>query len=161
MVDEHRFGKWVSENHASLFRTARRMVGDAHLAEDLVQETFRSAWKGRDRFDESREDKSWLFTILRRRVADHWRSRKSEDCSEFVETFVEDTDPFFAEIPERISSALSSLPEGMKDAFLLIAVDELTHREASERLGVPIGTVLSRFSRARDRMRKILSDMPI
>lgn len=158
MVDEVRFGKWVSENHASLFRTARRMVGDAHLAEDLVQETFRSAWTGRRLFDESREDKSWLFTILRRRVADHWRGKKLEASYEVVERAVNEEDPFAKEIPHRMQSALNALPSGMKDAFLLIAVDELTHREASERLGVPIGTVLSRFSRARERMRKILSE---
>lgn len=158
MVDEIMFGRWVSDNRAPLFRAARRLVGDIHLAEDLVQETFRSAWKGRGHFDEDREDRSWLFTILRRRVADHWRSRKSEDCSEFLETAVEDADPFLAELPRRMTSALNSLPEGMKDAFLLIAVDELTHREASERLGVPIGTVLSRFSRARIKMRRALSD---
>jgi RNA polymerase sigma-70 factor (ECF subfamily) len=157
MVDEETFGEWVSNNSPALIRTARRMVGDLHVAEDIVQETFRSAWCGRRRFEEGREDKSWLFAILRRRVVDYWRRSKADDMMEFVESPVHDSDPFDSELSGRMISALDSLPSGMKDAFLLVAVDELTHREVSVRLGVPIGTVLSRFSRARERMRRVLS----
>jgi RNA polymerase sigma-70 factor, ECF subfamily len=160
MVDEKIFGEWVSKNSPSLLRVARRLVGDSHRAEDLVQETFKSAWSSRRLFDQDREDGVWLRTILRRRAADYWRSGGALEklAAEFDDVYTSDPDPFWGELSEVVESALDMLPKGMKEVFFLVAVEELTHREASVRLGVPMGTVLSRFSRAREKMRTMLSE---
>jgi RNA polymerase sigma-70 factor (ECF subfamily) len=158
MVDEEVFGEWVFKNYPSLLRVARRLVGDSHRAEDLVQETFKSAWSSRRLFNQDREDGVWLRTILRRRAADYWRRIKDleKTTAEFHEVSISDVDPFRGELSEVVESALDALPKGMKEVFFLVAVEELTHREAAVRLGVPIGTVLSRFSRAREKMREQL-----
>src|SRR5215831_15591574 len=67
------FDRWVTEHGPALYRMAYRMVGDRHEAEDLLQDTFRSAWKSRQLFDAERGERAWLAAILRRRVVDHWR----------------------------------------------------------------------------------------
>src|SRR5690349_3661104 len=61
------FSRLVRDHGAVLYRMAYRMVADSHEAEDLVQEVFSSAWKGRSRFDSARGERAWLVVILRRR----------------------------------------------------------------------------------------------
>jgi RNA polymerase sigma-70 factor (ECF subfamily) len=64
------FQSLVDEHGPALYRLAYRLIGDAHDAEEIVQETFRSAWTSRDRFDNARGERAWLASILRRRSAD-------------------------------------------------------------------------------------------
>ena len=63
----------IRDHAPALFRIAYRLVGDAHDAEDVVQETLRSAWKSRESFTCGRVQRAWLAAILRRRVIDRWR----------------------------------------------------------------------------------------
>src|SRR5688572_32902090 len=67
------FNRLVVEHGDVLYRMAYRLMGDAHDAEDVVQDTFRSVWKSRERFEHGRGDRAWLTSILRRRSADRWR----------------------------------------------------------------------------------------
>ena len=66
------FNALVDGHGAALYRIAYRLVGDRHEAEDMVQETFRSAWKSRANFEAGRGDRAWLVSILRRRTVDRW-----------------------------------------------------------------------------------------
>jgi RNA polymerase sigma-70 factor (ECF subfamily) len=63
----------IHQHAPALYRIAYRMVGDCHDAEDIVQETLRSAWKSRGHFQCGRGRRAWLAAILRRRVIDRWR----------------------------------------------------------------------------------------
>src|SRR5688500_14781462 len=63
------FNRLVVEHGDVLYRMAYRLMGDAHDAEDVVQDTFRSVWKSRERFEHGRGDRAWLTSILRRRSA--------------------------------------------------------------------------------------------
>lgn len=135
------------------------MVGDRHEAEDLVQDTFRSAWMSRERFEISRGDRAWLMSILRRRIVDRWRRHSMPTLPAHDSPIdvadarpVADTDGF----TDEMQSALNNLPTELREALLLVVVGELTHREAAEVMHVPIGTVLSRVSRARTRLREQL-----
>ena len=67
------FVELIHEHAPALYRIAYRLVGDAHDAEDVVQETLRSAWKSRENFQCGRGQRAWLASILRRRVIDRWR----------------------------------------------------------------------------------------
>ena len=138
---------------------AYRLIGDAHEAEDLVQETFRSAWKSRSRYESGRGDRAWLVSILRRRAIDRWRKRPpptpvSSESS--LEIGVAGEDPFAGEFTDEIQAALDRLPEELRETLLLVVVGELTHQEAADLLDIPLGTVLSRVSRARTRLRTLL-----
>jgi RNA polymerase sigma-70 factor (TIGR02943 family) len=69
---------WVANYADMLFAYARPRVNDTQVAEDLVQETFLSAWKAREGFKGEASEKSWLFTILKNKIIDHYR-KKAKD----------------------------------------------------------------------------------
>ena len=146
----------VADHAPALYRLAYRMVGDPHDAEDVVQETLRSAWSSRDRFDCDRSHRAWLAAILRRRVIDGWRrkSRTPYPAGEHaIEIPVDGADPLASELTDEMQHALKSLSAELRESLLLVVVGELTHQEAADMLGIPLGTVLSRVSRARQRLR--------
>lgn len=153
------FDRLVAEHAPALYRTAYRLVGDRHDAEDLVQDTFRSAWKSRGGYEAGRSEKAWLTSILRRRIVDAWRRRTfpavvGGDFS--VDGQVDGPDPTAEEYTDEVQRALNRLPPELRESLLLVVVGELTHQEVADLLAIPIGTVLSRVSRARERLRDYL-----
>jgi RNA polymerase sigma-70 factor (ECF subfamily) len=152
------FNALVDDHGPALFRVAYRMVGDRHEAEDMVQEAFRSAWKSREAYEEGRGDRAWLASILRRRVVDRWRKSGplSVVSAEGREPGVEAVDPLAGDYTDEMQHALGELPEELRETLLLVVVGELTHQEVADMLGIPLGTVLSRVSRARRRLRDVL-----
>lgn len=153
-----KFSELVEEHGAALYRMAYRLVGDRHQAEDLVQETYRSAWRSREAFELGRGDRAWLAAILRRRAADHWRRRPMPVVpgDQAPENAVEGDDPLRDEYSDEMQLALQRLPEELRESLLLVVVAELTHQEVADMLNIPLGTVLSRVSRARKRLREYL-----
>ena len=151
------FNRMVSEHGPVLYRVAYRMVGDQHEAEDLVQEAFRSAWRSRRLFEPGGGERAWLASILRRRVADHWRRPRPPTVlggEGNVEVGQPGEDPLRNDLTDDMQHALEKLPRGLRETLLLVVVAELTHQEAADLLGIPLGTVLSRVSRARRRLRE-------
>lgn len=155
------FNQLVAEHSDALYRTAYRLMGDAHDAEDVVQETFRSVWKSRERYESDRGDRAWLLSILRRRAVDRWRRRDSTERTggdELSLLSVRGSDPTDEQYTDEVQAALEKLHDDLRETLLLVVVGELTHQEAADLLDVPIGTVLSRVSRARRRLRELLQD---
>jgi RNA polymerase sigma-70 factor (ECF subfamily) len=158
-LDVADFNRLVEEHGPALYRLAYRLIGDRHEAEDIVQETFRSAWKSRERFQQGLGERAWLVAILRRRTADYWRrsgAQKKRTGSAGLPPDLPSPEPPDQGYIDPIQRALDQLPEELRETFLLVVVGELTHQQAAEMLGVPIGTVLSRVSRARVRLREAL-----
>ncbi|TWT86818.1 ECF RNA polymerase sigma factor SigR [Pseudobythopirellula maris] len=133
-------------------------MGDSHDAEEMVQETLRSAWTSRDRFDSDRGERAWLASILRRRVVDRWRriGRRppTQPGDHVFDVAIDGDDPLANDYSDEMQRALAQLPEEMREALLLVVVGELTHQEAADVMGAPLGTILSRVSRARQRLRQ-------
>ena len=153
------FDRWVAEHGPALYRMAYRLVGDRHEAEDLLQEAFRSAWKSRKLFEVDRGERAWLAAILRRRVVDHWRHRgprRMQQMDAAVEPGALGVDPLANDYSDEMQGALDGLAPELKETLLLVVVGELTHQEAAGVLNVPLGTVLSRVSRARSKLRDLL-----
>jgi len=153
------FNELVDDHGPALYRVAYRMMGDRHEAEDMVQEAFRSAWKSRERYESGRGDRAWLVSILRRRVIDRWRKRPqprvvSGDLP--PEVGVPGDDPTANEYTDEMQHALNCLSPELRESLLLVVVGELTHQEAADLLEIPLGTALSRVSRARQRLREYL-----
>lgn len=156
------FNRLTTEHGDALYRTAYRLMGDAHDAEDVVQETFRSVWTSRERYEPGRGDRAWLLAILRRRAADRWRRRDSTERTggdELQSLSIRSTDPLEQDYTDDVQRALSRLNDDLRETLLLVVVGELTHQEAADVLGVPIGTVLSRVSRARRQLRESLQPL--
>ena len=160
------FADLIHEHAEALYRIAYRMVGESHDAEDVVQETLRSAWTCRERFEQGRGQRAWLATILRRRVIDRWRRvgrRLVMATDGSLDVAVDAVDPTADGFTDEMQQALAALPDELRESLLLVVVGELTHQETADALGVPLGTVLSRVSRARQRLRKELratADVP-
>ncbi len=153
------FNRMVSEHGPTMYRMAYRMVGDQHDAEDLVQEAFRSAWRSRRLFQPGNGERAWLASILRRRVADHWRRPRPPTVlagERSIEIGQAGEDPLRDDFTDEMQRALGRLPPDLRETLLLVVVAELTHQEAADLLGIPLGTVLSRVSRARIQLREHL-----
>lgn len=153
------FNRLVAEHGAALYRVAYRAVSDRHEAEDLVQDAFRSAWKSRATFRDGGGERAWLVAILRRRVVDHWRRPKPPALfagERSPDVTFDAIEPGRDEFTDEVQRALQQLPEELRETLLLVVVAELTHQEAADLLEVPLGTVLSRVSRARKRLREQL-----
>ncbi len=153
------FDQLVDDHGAPMYRIAYRMMGDRHEAEDAVQDAFRSAWKSRNRYEAGRGQRAWLVSILRRRVIDRWRKTPPPSLlasDKPLEIAIEAEQPFADSYTDEMQHALNRLPNELRESLLLVVVGELTHQEAADSLGIPLGTVLSRVSRARRRLRKYL-----
>jgi RNA polymerase sigma-70 factor (ECF subfamily) len=160
-----RFRRYVEPEIEVLLRVASTLTGPAD-AEDLVQETLVRAWRSVDRFD-GRHPRAWLLTILRNTNVNMHRRRRPDSVDD-VGAYASarpafGVDPPSTEervmasfLPEDLEQAVLSLDPKFQTVLLLIDVDQLTYTEAAEVLGVPVGTVMSRLSRARDRVRKYL-----
>ena len=155
------------ERHAgSLHRFLSKRVGSVD-AEDLVGETFATAFRTRDNFDIGREDaRPWLFGIATNVSHHYWRTearRLNRDTSAAAggPTSVDPGDDatsrvFFESQMDPIASALGQLDGPGLDVLLLVAGPGFTYEEISVALRIPVGTVRSRLSRARQQLRDIL-----
>ena len=147
---------------AELLRVAVRVCGNRPAAEDLVQETYLQAWRSFDRFEPGTNCRAWLYKILvyvhgqrRRKVTREPRLVKLDDASESTLGFDPPTPDGLT--ATAVKAAYDRLPEPFREVVLLTDVEELTYREAADVLGVPIGTVMSRVSRARRLLRQELA----
>jgi RNA polymerase sigma-70 factor (ECF subfamily) len=153
------FNRLVEDHGPAMYRIAYRMMGDRHEAEDMVQEAFRSVWSSRARYEPNRGDRAWLVSILRRRIIDRWRKKPPPSVigeGHALEVEVAGDDPFRHEFSDEVQAALDRLPDELRETLLLVVVGDLTHQEAANLLDIPLGTVLSRVSRARSRLREFL-----
>ena len=140
---------------AALLRVARRLTLDQASAEDLAQETMLLAWRGFRGFQAGTNARAWLFRILFN--AFHGAGRKAQPASQ--ELAAEPTAPAMLQESAEIAEALDALPIEQRTVLLLCVVEGFTSRETAEILGVPMGTVMSRLSRAREELRRSLAPL--
>lgn len=167
-VDRHAvFQQDVVPQIDLLLRVGYSLTGSWADAEDLVQDTLVRAWRALDGFDRA-YPRSWLLTILRHTHLNSVRRRRPDVTDDPLT--LERGRPAFAtgtgdggadevvdrQLPDELERAVASLTQPFRVALLLIDVDQLTYAEAADVLGVPVGTVYSRLSRARDRVRRQL-----
>jgi RNA polymerase sigma-70 factor (ECF subfamily) len=156
---DERFEVEVLPHLRSLYGAAYRMTGNAHDAEDLVQETFLRAHRAFDRFDGANA-RAWLHTILGRARTDLYRRmRRRPQTVELVDDgpAVDPPQDAFASGHEDLERALKALPEAFREAVVLRDLQELRYSEIADALGVPIGTVMSRIHRGRALLREALA----
>lgn len=148
----------------ALRRYAYALLRDHAAADDLVQDTLERAlsrWYLRRPDGELR---AWLFTILRNLQIDaHRQDRRRGVHVEIDEADHRETAARQEAALEArdVLAALEQLPEEQKSLLLLIGVEDFSYGEAARILGVPIGTVMSRLSRARQRLRSIVENGPV
>ncbi len=145
-----------------LLGTARRLVGSAQEAEDLVQETLLQAWKSFSRFQPGTNCRAWLFKILVNVVHHHRRKWFNttwiwRDDEFLKETLASKPAPFEALTDEEVIAAVNQLPAHYRETVLLADIQEYSYKEIAQILEIPIGTVMSRLNRGRGLLRSSLS----
>ena len=143
----------------SLRRYARGLTASREHADDLVQDTLERAWSRYSMWQRRGELRAWMFGILHHHFIDRLRAQRSRPEDSAGDDL---PDP-----PQRatqgdglalrdLDRSLQRLPPEQREVLLLVAVEELSYREIASVLGIPIGTVMSRLSRGRARLREEL-----
>ena len=142
---------------------AMRIVRDAALAEDVVQEAFLAAWRGASRFDESRSKVStWLLSLVHHKAVDVVRREEarpkpaSEDAPERPDDADVAREVVRADDAAAVRRALVQLTAPQRQVLELAYFGGLTQSELAEHLGEPIGTIKSRTHAALGRLRELL-----
>jgi RNA polymerase sigma-70 factor (ECF subfamily) len=142
-----------------LRRYARALVGDRYAADDLVQDTLERAINKYHLWRPGSDLRAWLFAIMHNVFVNQLRRRAARP-----EVALEDEEalPQPAAELDRLElrdmqAALAALPAEQREVVLLIALEQVSYAEASSALGIPIGTVMSRLFRARERLRAYMN----
>lgn len=141
-----------------LRRYARALVRDASRADDLVQDTLERALVKLDLWRPDSDLRAWLFTLMHNLFVNQVRSIGNQPVCELDEA---NDVPVSggqneAMTARDIHAALARLPDEQREVMLLVGLEQFAYADAARILGVPLGTVMSRLSRARERMRQLL-----
>ena len=162
-----RFARETEPLRDVLMRGARRLTRSSVDAEDLLQDTLLHAYIGFHTFQEGTNLKAWLFRILHNRWISTYRARQSRPSEVSVDELAEwdsvvraasaESEVLDAMPASDIKAAMNSLPEGFRTAVYFADVQGYTYAETAEILNLPMGTVMSRASRGRKRLRVALA----
>ena len=158
----------------SLYSTAYRMSRNRQDAEDLLQETYLRAYKYYDKFQEGTNFKAWLFKILKNTFINRYRKRQRQPLKNsfdeiegaFESKLLEspltargatpEEELMIGALDQDVQQALEALPEDYRTAVELADLEGLSYREIADRLGIPLGTVMSRLYRGRRKLEAVL-----
>ncbi len=152
----------ITEHIPRLRRYARALTGDRNAADDLVQDTLERALSRFQLWRQGSDLRAWLFTIMHNIFVNQLRSRlrhPHEALDESAADVQQAREPDWAELRD-IDDALSRLPGEQRAVLLLVGLEQFTYEEAARVLDIPLGTVMSRLSRGRERLRLILAADP-
>lgn len=148
-----------------LRRYAHALARHPVRADDLVQDTLERAWSRRRQWQPGTDLRAWLFTILHNTFISELRrfSVRGYDSQTWDDAGPGRSPPrpvesigSHAGVMRDIERALAALPIEQRAVVLLIGLEDLSYREASQVLGIPVGTVMSRLSRGRARLRELM-----
>jgi RNA polymerase sigma-70 factor (ECF subfamily) len=140
-----------------LRRYARALVSDRASADDLVQDTLERAWAKLHLYRRGTDLRAWLFTVMHNVHVNKVRATRA-------------TDPLDDEMPELaqrgvqgdalvvrdLDRSIALLPADQRSVLLLVALEEMSYEDVARTLGIPMGTVMSRLSRAREKLRSMM-----
>lgn len=153
---QSQFEALIIPHAAGLLRFARRLCGSKEVAEDLVQEALLRAWRGIDKLRDTSNPRAWVFRIL----INTWYSEGRRRNTRPVESPLSEAIEARQTAPggdDELLQALTRLPDDQRTVLLLSVVEGFTGQEIGTMLEIPLGTVMSRLSRARGGMRALLS----
>jgi RNA polymerase sigma-70 factor (ECF subfamily) len=162
-----RFREFVEPEIEVMLRVARTLTSSDADAEDLVQEALLRAFRAVDKFD-GKYPRAWLLTIVRNTNANMHRRRRPTTIGDwevlrtarpaFGDSSLPSAEDSYvaAALDGELAKAVLALDPRFRDVVVLVDIHDLTYAEAAAVLDLPVGTVMSRLSRARDRIRKQL-----
>jgi RNA polymerase sigma-70 factor (ECF subfamily) len=148
------------EHLPRLRRYARALTSDATRADDLVQDTLERALLKLDLWAPGSSLRAWLFTLMHNVFVNQLRDRRSHETLDDAPDVPVSGGQMEALAVRDMHAALMRLPEEQREVILLVGLEQFSYAEAAQVLGVPVGTVMSRLARARERMRQLLAGGP-
>ncbi|MGE5386404.1 MAG: sigma-70 family RNA polymerase sigma factor [Betaproteobacteria bacterium] len=154
----------LTEHLPRLRRYARALTGERFAADDLVQDTLERALSRWTLFKRGSKLDAWLIAIMHNIFINQIRAEKARP-----QTVAIDEAPAGPAVRETgsdalamrdLERALAQLPEEQRAVVLLVSLEELSYEDAGKVLGVPVGTVMSRLSRGRERLRALMAGEP-
>ena len=153
-----RLSSLIEQHYAAVYRFAYRLTGSAVDAEDLTQQAFLTAQEKLNQLRDPERSGGWLYAIVRNTYLKKCRGPRG-----IGEASLDDVPEPMAAGPvnteidaEVLQSALNEMPEAYRTPLILFYFDEFSYKEIAERLDVPIGTIMSRLSRAKRFLRSRL-----
>lgn len=157
--DRPAFGELARRYYPGVIRVIYRLSGDPDLAQDIAQETFLRSWLRLASFRPGSSLRSWLYRIAVNAALDQLRRKPDEplDPERWTKPDPAFPDPQAAlesgELSRTLARAVESLPRACRVVLVLREYGELSYAEIAAALDIPIGTVMSRLSSARERLR--------
>ena len=144
-----------------LRRYARALTGDHAAADDLVQDTLERAWAKLHLYRRGTDLRAWLFTVMHNVYVNQLRAARpvaqlDEDMPELSQPGRESDGLELRDL----DLAIRRLPPDQREVLLLVVLEDMSYDEAAGTLGIPIGTVMSRLSRAREKLRALMEGLP-
>lgn len=163
MTDSYNIESLMREYGNDVLRTCYAFVKDVHTAEDLYQETFIKVYRHMDSFNGDCSVKTWITRIAVNTCKDYLKSAYSRHVvpmDEFLEDQISTTDDFRevenADLNEQIKDAVMSLPVKYREVVICVYYNEMSVADCAKQLDISEGTVKSRLSRAREKLKPIL-----
>jgi len=147
----------IAEHIPRLRRYARALAGDSHRADDLVQDTLERALAKFHLWRHGSDLRAWMFSIMHNVFINQLKARRELALDEVAEAALmsaPQSDPLQV---RDLDAALRRLPAEQREVLLLVGLEQLSYAEVSKALGIPVGTVMSRLSRGRERLRAVMS----
>jgi RNA polymerase sigma-70 factor (ECF subfamily) len=140
-----------------LRRYARALVGERAGADDLVQDTLERAWSKLHLYRRGTDLRAWLFTVMHNVHVNKLRAaRPADPLDEGMPELALRAPQADALLVRDLDRAIARLPADQRAVLLLVTLEEMSYEEVARTLGIPIGTVMSRLSRARDKLRAMM-----
>ncbi|MBI2291825.1 MAG: sigma-70 family RNA polymerase sigma factor [Betaproteobacteria bacterium] len=143
-----------------LRRYAHALTGERTRADDLVQDTLERALIKLHLWQPGSDLRAWLFTLMHNVFINQLRAQPARLTAglddEAAQVAVRPTQTDWLEVRD-LQAALLRLPEEQRAVLLLVGLEQMTYEETAGVLGIPVGTVMSRLSRARERLRGLLA----
>ena len=153
----------LADNHELVFRYAYRLTGCRSAAEDVTQEVFLRAFKAIEQLRDPLAERGWMLAITRnefarwcRLAAAHRTTLTDDDVEDQVENGEHDL-----ERRDWVQAAMEQLPLEFRSVVLMFYYEQLSYAEIAELLAIPIGTVMSRLSRAKSHLKRCLDDIAL
>ena len=164
-TDPRQFSSALIAQLPALRRYAAALAGGVAAGDDLVQDCLERALRQADTLRDPGRLAAWLRSILYNLYVDELRRRRGRGIEEDISALADNS---ALSVPPRdrgefadLTAAMSVLSAEHRHILLLVGIDGMSYRDIAEELGIPIGTVMSRLARARERLRSLLEGEPL
>jgi len=144
-----------------LRRYARALTGDRAAADDLVQDTLERAWTKLHLYRRGTDMRAWLFTVMHNVHVNKLRAnRVTEELADDMAELAQRAPQGDALLVRDLDRSIALLPPEQRAVLLLVTLEDMSYDDVARTLAIPMGTVMSRLSRAREKLRLMMNGEP-